>query len=161
MIIIIPGNVLCIYHTGAVHKKKRNKKKENYFRKKKRSKINNLLWLKTLVKDDCTPTSPRCKYISGDHNSFPKGITLIMSNFLNGIIHLTFSALSIIIFRDIKMKTWKLVSQQYRACSDYTDVQAGLALIYWWQRLPTFGVDRIRVNKMAKFFSKLQYWDIS
>ena len=33
-------------------------------------------------------------------------LTLIMPNFLNGIIHLPFLALSIIIFRDIKMKTW-------------------------------------------------------
>ena len=39
-----------------------------------------------------------------------------------------FLALSIIIFRDIKMKTWRLVSQQCRAWSDCTDVQAGLAL---------------------------------
>ena len=33
-------------------------------------------------------------------------LTLTMPNFLNGIIHLPFLALSIIIFRDIKMKTW-------------------------------------------------------
>ena len=39
----------------------------------------------------------------------------------------------------------KLVSQQYRAWLDCTDVQAGLAL-YWWQSLITFGVGRIRVN---------------
>ena len=39
----------------------------------------------------------------------------------------------------------KLVSQQYRAWSDCTDVQAGLAL-YWWQRLFTFSVGRIRVK---------------
>ena len=39
----------------------------------------------------------------------------------------------------------KLVSQQYRTWSDCTDVQAGLAL-YWWQRLLTFSVSRIRVN---------------
>ena len=39
----------------------------------------------------------------------------------------------------------KLVSQQIRAWSDYTDVQAGLAL-YWWQRLIIFGVGRIRVK---------------
>ena len=44
-------------------------------------------------------------------------------------------------FRDIKM-----VSQQYRAWSDCMDVKASLAL-YWWQRLITFGVGRIRVNK--------------
>ena len=49
-------------------------------------------------------------------------LTLTMPNFLNGIIH-----------------------QQYRAWSDCTDVQAGLAL-HWWQRLLTFGVGRIRVN---------------
>ena len=38
------------------------------------------------------------------------------------------------------------ISQQYRAWSDCTEVQAGLAL-YWWQRLLTFCVGRIRVNK--------------
>ena len=38
-----------------------------------------------------------------------------------------------------------MVSQQYRVWSDCTDVQAGLAL-YWWQRLITFGVSRIRVE---------------
>ena len=34
----------------------------------------------------------------------------------------------------------KLVSQQYRAWSDCTDA------LYWWQRLITLGVGRIRVN---------------
>ena len=47
-------------------------------------------------------------------------------------------------FRDIKMKTWVLVSQQYMALSDCTNVQADLAL-YCWQRL-IFGVCRIRVK---------------
>ena len=32
-------------------------------------------------------------------------LTLNLQNFLNGIIHLTYFALSIIIFRDIKMRT--------------------------------------------------------
>ena len=49
-------------------------------------------------------------------------LILNMPFFLNGINHLTFLELSIIIFRNIKMKTWKLVSQQYRAWPDYTDV---------------------------------------
>ena len=35
-------------------------------------------------------------------------LTLSMLNFLNGIIHLPFLALSIIILRDIKMRTWSL-----------------------------------------------------
>ena len=43
------------------------------------------------------------------------------------------------------MGTLKLVSQQYRAWSDCTEVQAGLAL-YWWQRLIASGSSRIRVN---------------
>ena len=39
------------------------------------------------------------------------------------------------IFRDTRMRPWlkKLVSQQYRAWSDCTDIQSGLAL-YCWQR---------------------------
>ena len=57
-------------------------------------------------------------------NLFPSYLTLNLPNFLNGIIHLTFLALSIIIFRD---------------------VQAVLAL-YWWQRLIIFDIGRIRVN---------------
>ena len=32
-------------------------------------------------------------------------LTLTMPNFLNGLIHLTFSTLSIIMFRDVKMRT--------------------------------------------------------
>ena len=42
----------------------------------------------------------------------------------------------------------KMVCQQYRAWSDCTDVQAGLAL-YWWQRLITFDVGRIRVKRLG------------
>ena len=66
-------------------------------------------------------------------------------NFLYGINHLTFWAWSIIIFRDNKMKTWKLISQQYRAWSECTVVQAGMAL-YWLQRLINFIFGRIRVK---------------
>ena len=73
-------------------------------------------------------------------------LTLTLPNFLYGIIHLPFLELSIIIFRDVKIKTWKLVIQQYRGWSDCTEVQAGMAL-YWWQSLFTFGVGWIRVNK--------------
>ena len=67
-----------------------------------------------------------------------------MPNFLNVINHLQFLALSIII---LGISWWKLEVGQpkYRAWSDCTEVQAGLAL-YWWQRLITFGVGRIRVN---------------
>ena len=39
----------------------------------------------------------------------------------------------------------KLVSQQFRDWLGCTDVQAGLAL-YWWQKLITFGVGRIKVK---------------
>ena len=49
------------------------------------------------------------------------------------------------------MRTW---SQQYsyivKAWSDCKDVQAGLAL-YWWQRLISFGVGRVRVNFIHSF----------
>ena len=57
-------------------------------------------------------------------------------------------ALSIFIFRDIKVRTWKMVSQQYRAWSDCTDVQAGQTDLYWWQRLITFR--RKMVNILAQ-----------
>ena len=43
----------------------------------------------------------------------------------------------------------KLVSQQYRAWTDCTDVQAGLAL-YWWQTLIIFSPSRIRVKMNEK-----------
>ena len=48
-------------------------------------------------------------------------------------------------FRDIKIRTWSWVSQQYRAWSDCMNVQACLAL-YWWQRLISLGSSRIRFN---------------
>ena len=70
----------------------------------------------------------------------------------------SFLALSIIIFRDIQYENLKLVSQQYRAWSDCKDVQAGLAL-YWWQRLITFGVGRIRVkNWLDYMYNILVLW---
>ena len=50
-------------------------------------------------------------------------------------------------FNGYQNENLKLVSHQYRAWSDCTDVQPGLAL-YWWQRQITIGVDRIRVNKI-------------
>ena len=58
-----------------------------------------------------------------------------------------FGTVKVIIFRDIRMRTWKLFSQQYRDWSDCTDMQASLAL-YWWQRLITFSSDRIRAKWM-------------
>ena len=75
-------------------------------------------------------------------------LTLTMPNFLNGIIRRPFLPLSIIIFEGYQDENLKMVSQQYRAWSDCTAVQAGLAL-YWWQRLIIFGVGRIRVNTVT------------
>ena len=63
-------------------------------------------------------------------------LTLTMPNFLNGITHLPFLALSIISFRDIKMKTWSWSANS---------IELRLAL-YWWQRLITFCVGRITVK---------------
>ena len=51
-----------------------------------------------------------------------------------------------------------LVSQQYRAWSDCTVVQAGQAL-YWWQRLITFGVGRKRINPYPANTESIQYID--
>ena len=48
-------------------------------------------------------------------------------------------------FQGYQGQNVKLVSQQYRACLDYMDVLAGLAL-YCWQRLTTFDSRRIRVK---------------
>ena len=59
-------------------------------------------------------------------------LTLIMPNFLNGKIHLPFLALSIIIFRDIKMKTYSWSA---------SSIEPGQTA-----RMCTFGVGRIRVN---------------
>ena len=52
-------------------------------------------------------------------------LTLIMPNFINGKIHLTFLTLSIIIFKGYQDENLNLVRQQYRASSDCTEVQAG------------------------------------
>ena len=59
-----------------------------------------------------------------------------------GIVHYHFKG-----YQDGNMK---MVSQQYRAWSDCTDVQVGLAL-YWWQRLLIIGVGRIRVKISVNF----------
>ena len=71
-------------------------------------------------------------------------LTLFMPNFLNGIIHLQFLALSIIILRDIKMETcsWSASSIE----SGQTARMCRLAWLYTGGRLITFGVGRIRVN---------------
>jgi hypothetical protein len=61
---------------------------------------------------------------------------LNLLNFLHGLAHLPVFKLSIINLGNVKMKILKLVRQQYRAWSNYTDVLPGLAL-YWWQRLIT------------------------
>ena len=75
----------------------------------------------------------------------PTVITLNLLNFLNRIIHLSLLEMlgvSIIIFRDIRMKLEVDEPTLYRTWSDYTNIQAGLAL-YWWQRLITFGSSRV------------------
>ena len=69
-----------------------------------------------------------------------------LPNFLNGIINLQFLGLSIIIFRDSRMRTWSSCIQQYRAWSNCMDVQACLYILYWWQRLLTFCSGRIRIK---------------
>ena len=68
-------------------------------------------------------------------------LTLTMPNFLNGTPSI-FGTVHYH-FRDIKMNTlsWSANSIVW---SDCTDVQAGLAL-YYWHRLLTFGVGKIRV----------------
>ena len=53
--------------------------------------------------------------------------TLILLNFLNGLIFLPFLEVSILNFGDFKMRNWCCSCQQYRAWSDCTDEQAGLA----------------------------------
>ena len=58
------------------------------------------------------------------------------------------------------MKKLKLVSRQYRARSDCTDVQVGLAL-YWWQSLITFGVGKIRVNLTQSCFYEIYFRSIN
>ena len=60
---------------------------------------------------------------------FINRLPLKLLNFLNGIIHLLFLKLSIIIFKDIKIRTWS-------ANSIAPGQTAGLAL-YQWQRLIT------------------------
>ena len=74
-------------------------------------------------------------------------ITLTMSNnptFILRTVHYH--------FQGHQDKNLNLVSQQYRTWSDCTDVQSGLAL-YWWQRLITFGVGRIRVKVSSFLFN--------
>ena len=56
---------------------------------------------------------------------FPARLTLNQLNFLNGIIHLQFLELTIIIFRDLTV----IVTQQYRTWSDST-IMTGLGWLY-------------------------------
>ena len=63
-------------------------------------------------------------------------LTLIMLNYLNGIIHLPFSALSFIILMDIMMKTYSWSANSIE-----------LGQTARWQKLITFGVGRIRIKK--------------
>ena len=71
-------------------------------------------------------------------------LTLNLLNLFNGIIHLPYLELFIIIsvYHD---ETLKLVSQQYRAWLDCMDVHAGLTLC-WWQRVISFGSSRLMVK---------------
>ena len=64
-----------------------------------------------------------------------------MPNFLNGIICLPFLELSVIIFRDIKMRTWS-----WSANSIETGETAWICRLTWFQRLITFGSSRIGGN---------------
>ena len=67
-------------------------------------------------------------------------LPLNMLNFLNGIIHISFMELSIINFRDIKMRTW--------SANSIEPGQTARMCLYWWQRSTTFS-SRIRVNKVS------------
>ena len=63
----------------------------------------------TIVRNNIIYYTQMCR-IFHKPNIIPNGdilhfLTLTMPNFLNGIIHLPFMELSIIILRDIKMKT--------------------------------------------------------
>ena len=50
-----------------------------------------------------------------------------------------------VIILGISRENLKLVSHQYKAWSDSKEAQNILAL-YWWQRLTTFGPNKILVN---------------
>ena len=60
-------------------------------------------------------------------------LTLNLPNFLNGLVHFPIlnCPLSFLGYQDENLK---MVSHRYRAWSECTDVQAGLA-VYWWHSL--------------------------
>ena len=66
--------------------------------------------------------------------SFLYSLTLYLLYFLNGIIHLSFLVLPIIIFRDIKIRSWSLSANSVEP--GYTG----------WPGKDTFGSNRIRLN---------------
>ena len=72
-------------------------------------------------------------------------LTINLPNYLNVIIHLTFLEPSIIIFRDIKMRTWSWSATSVKPGQTAQMCRLAMAL-YWWQRLITFCSSRIRVN---------------
>ena len=57
-------------------------------------------------------------------------LTLNLLDFYNGLVHFPFLDLVIIIFRDIKRKNFTFVSQHYRGCSVFMDVQDDLDIYY-------------------------------
>ena len=67
-------------------------------------------------------------------------LTLNLLNFLNKIIHLPFLELSIIIFTDIKLKTWSLSASSVEPSRTAKK----------WQRLITFGSSRIKIKVTLK-----------
>ena len=107
--------------------------------------------------------------ITSDHNArleveprtflfsfFCTSLTLNLLNFFKRTINLSVLDLSITIYGDIKMSLI-LASQQYRAWSDCTDVQTGLAL-YWWQSLITFASRRKKRVHKFKESAVFTYW---
>ena len=81
-----------------------------------------------------------------------ENLTPNLLNYLNGIFSFPFLKLFMIYFKGYLDDNLKMISQQYIAWSDCTDVQAVLAL-YWWQRLITFGSNMIIVKHKT-----VMYW---
>ena len=84
--------------------------------------------------------------------------TLNLLNFFNGIIHLPFLELSLIIFREIKMRTW--CQQQYRVWSDFT-IRVKIILLLRGIRCCTFhSLSRIDSLRTKPTIFTIKFWFI-
>ena len=96
--------------------------------------------------------SLRCEFSSSSSRCNSSNIVFRCPN----IYHLTLQLINFLNLSGLGLSSWEnliLVSRQFRALSVCIDVQAGLVL-YWWQRLITFGSSRLSIKLSFVIFKR-------